>query len=618
MKIKELQISNILSFAFHQDITNAPKITFDDQLNILIGGNGSGKSTALEVINFIFKKVLLQQFTVNQESYSQQSTLTEPQRKKIITNSNNNSYSGFRLDANWDNEEEQQQIRMEVELDEIDKFNIQSLVTHREKLASIASTYSNYPLAIDENTHQNYIFDISLNKGEMNFTTRITPDNSDLGYLYLNNYNLFKELIALYNNENPADQINPLFESFTLIGGYRNYHNFNPSISLANETAEHQIQQIKSNAYGKSLNSSEAAEPSVFNLVRLRVAQSHFGMFGSNLNEAECEEKANELPFVQAINEKLGLVNLKCKIRLIDLRTWKYSFEFIDVLRKITLKDINSLSSGQKAIIHLVFEAYGRGEMQGGVVIIDEPEIHLHYQFQNEYLRIIQELNFEQRSQYILVTHSESLIYSATIHNVKRFSLDKYGSTQIKAPHLTADQRMLVKILDNTRSTYAFFAQKVMLVEGETDRYFLNAAIREISQANSHDVAVLDIGGKSNRKVWKDFFHAFGLRVFFMGDLDVAFNLLYPDEEVYKLNRRDLVDGFRSDHPGIDTEIENLYEQLIFILKQGDLEYYLDIHPKGLPSVIKFCNESLEVYLGDTSNERAVEIVFLCNKVLNG
>ena len=341
-------------------------------------------------------------------------------------------------------------------------------------------------------------------------------------------------------------------------------------------------------------------------------------MFGSNLNEAECEEKANELPFVQAINEKLGLVNLKCKIRLIDLRTWKYSFEFIDVLRKITLKDINSLSSGQKAIIHLVFEAYGRGEMQGGVVIIDEPEIHLHYQFQNEYLRIIQELNFEQRSQYILVTHSESLIYSATIHNVKRFSLDKYGSTQIKAPHLTADQRMLVKILDNTRSTYAFFAQKVMLVEGETDRYFLNAAIREISQANSHDVAVLDIGGKSNRKVWKDFFHAFGLRVFFMGDLDVAFNLLYPDEEVYKLNRRDLVDGFRSDHPGIDTEIENLYEQLIFILKQGDLEYYLDIHPKGLPSVIKFCNESLEVYLGDTSNERAVEIVFLCNKVLNG
>jgi DNA repair exonuclease SbcCD ATPase subunit len=58
MKITSLQVSNILSFRYFEDIANAPKITFDKNLSILIGQNGSGKSTALEVINFIFRRVL--------------------------------------------------------------------------------------------------------------------------------------------------------------------------------------------------------------------------------------------------------------------------------------------------------------------------------------------------------------------------------------------------------------------------------------------------------------------------------------------------------------------------------------------------------------------------------
>ena len=56
MKIDYVQISNVLSFSFYADVSNAPKIVFDDGLNILIGQNGSGKSTALEVINFILDR----------------------------------------------------------------------------------------------------------------------------------------------------------------------------------------------------------------------------------------------------------------------------------------------------------------------------------------------------------------------------------------------------------------------------------------------------------------------------------------------------------------------------------------------------------------------------------
>lgn len=197
------------------------------------------------------------------------------------------------------------------------------------------------------------------------------------------------------------------------------------------------------------------------------------------LDESECEAKANKLPFIVEINKRLKVISLECKIKLIDRRTWQYSFEFFDLRRKKTLSDINSRSAGQKAIIHLVFEAYGRGNLKGGLVIIDEPEIHLHYQFQNQYLQVIRDLNKLQKCQYVLVTHSEALINSSTINQVKRFSLNKNGHTVIKAPQLTTTQKMLIKILDNTRSTYAFFAKKVLLVEGDTDRYFYKSVISE-------------------------------------------------------------------------------------------------------------------------------------------
>ena len=309
-------------------------------------------------------------------------------------------------------------------------------------------------------------------------------------------------------------------------------------------------------------------------------------------------------------------MNLECRIRLTEQRTWDYAFEFFDTKRKRVLNDINSLSSGQKAIIHLVFEAYGRGDLKGGVVIIDEPEIHLHYQFQNEYLRVIEEIGQEQKCQYVLVTHSESLINSVTIHKAKRFALNEENNTVIKSPALDTDQRMLVKILDNTRSTYAFFAKKVILVEGEVDRYFFKALIKEIEPNLYQEVAVLDINGKPDYATWKEFFEAFGLIVYFIGDLDVAFKLFYPTEKAYKLHTQKIVDDFRRKHSNLETEIKQKYSEKMYILKDGDLELYLGIHQKGLRETIKFCHERLQNYLADDTNEKAKEIISIIKEII--
>ena len=315
------------------------------------------------------------------------------------------------------------------------------------------------------------------------------------------------------------------------------------------------------------------------------------------------------------MNQRLRVVNLKCRIRLIEKRTWQYSFEFFDLRRNKAIGDINVLSAGQKAIIHLIFEAYGRGDLKGGVVIIDEPEIHLHYQFQHEYVQVVRELNAEQRCQYILVSHSEALINSSTINNVKRFSLDDNGHTRIKNPILTTDQKHLIKILDNTRSTYAFFAKKVLLVEGDTDRYFFKAIIQTQAPKLDQEIAVLHMGGKTSYPEWSRLFESFGLTVHCIADFDYLYDRAYPREQRLKLKTPAAVATFKAGHLDWEQKINAEYANQLYILKEGDLEAYLGVK-KDLTETIEFCSTQLLAFLADDTNSRSVEIRNIMRRIM--
>jgi predicted ATPase len=616
MKIKSLKISNVLSFKYVANIALASEISFQDNLNIIIGENGAGKSTALEIINFLFKRIIFKQYNVNQDLYRQRLTLRVTDKKQILTPANNQNYKEFRLEPNWDSETQSQIIRISIKLDSIDIQNIENLKTNISKISTIGGSYTDKGFSTAYDYKTEYTFDVTLNRESGNFSVVLASGPQDFGYEYITEYNFYKELIEFYNLENPTITIPQLYESFTLISSYRNYHSFNSSISLRDQYPSQQIQQIKDQDFFKSLNANDQAEPSIFSLVRLRVAEKHFGLISDKLSEKECEEMANLLPFVISINKRLKIINLECRIKLLELRTWQYTFEFYDLRRNKTLNDINALSAGQKAITHLVFEAYGRGDLKGGVVIIDEPEIHLHYQFQNEYLQIVRELNKEQNCQYILVTHSEALINSSTISEVKRFSLDSNGYTEIKSPILTTDEKTLIKVLDNTRSTYAFFSKKVLLVEGDTDRYFFKSIITEKFPDLEQIIAVLYMGGKGGYNEWSKLFKSFGLSVYAICDLDFLINTSYPADKGKRIKSATEVADFKARNTDWETKIEEKYLDNIYILKNGDLEHYLSLSKKGLTETIDFCNNSLTTYLRDDTNLESKEIRFIIEKIM--
>jgi len=369
--------------------------------------------------------------------------------------------------------------------------------------------------------------------------------------------------------------------------------------------------------YSRSANSAENSEPSIFSLVRLRMAGKCFDLIGTKKDQQECETTANNLDFIKSINDKLKIVDLKVETKLLDYSEWNFTFSFVDAKRNRVISDINSLSAGQKAITHLIFEAYGRGDLKGGLVIIDEPEIHLHYQFQSEYLRVIEKLNSEQGCQYILVTHSESLINSETISNVVRLSLDENGCTKVNQPTITTDQKWLVKILDNKRSTHAFFGSKILLVEGDTDRYFFRTLLGEIEEKLKkglvQDITILDINDKKKDAEWRNLFDAFGLKTSFITDLDYAWKF-YPTETATKINTPQLTSQFLTNHPDVITKIEAEHPNGTYILKEGDLEIYLGVQ-KDLVNVINFCQDKLKTYLANGADTKVQELKNIMSSV---
>ncbi len=203
-----------------------------------------------------------------------------------------------------------------------------------------------------------------------------------------------------------------------------------------------------------------------------------------------------------------------------------------------------------------------------------------------------------------------------------------------------------------TRSTYAFFARKVVLVEGDSDRYFFRSVFQHLKPELTQEIAILDIGGKGNWEKWKTFFSEFGLESYYIGDFDNVFTLvnsgatspiipaiqksstedtlrqsnfdkmdiaqkgilkrhyeaLIADDNFltipqflrwrplvehvrshYKLDSKDVVRVIKAAVPTIQNQIEALYADNIFILKSGKLEDYMGTQSKALDETIKFC-----------------------------
>ena len=152
----------------------------------------------------------------------------------------------------------------------------------------------------------------------------------------------------------------------------------------------------------------------------------------------------------------------------------------LDVLRNLqlllehasTTLPIEAQSSGLTQLTLFAFSLLAINQRPGSILLVDEPELSLHPQPQKALLRALQQLP----NQCLLASHSASLLDRADARYLVRLYRDGGKVKAARASKLTAPEAARLARFTTSENAEAFFARAVILVEGQSDKYALQAA----------------------------------------------------------------------------------------------------------------------------------------------
>ena len=161
--------------------------------------------------------------------------------------------------------------------------------------------------------------------------------------------------------------------------------------------------------------------------------------------------------------------------------------------------DIDSMSSGEKGLI-LTYLLIGRSLADGGIILIDEPELHLNPAvcklllpfLVDEYLR-------PKNCQAIICSHSPEILGVAFDH--VDCALHHLQSPTVISPILAEDKEEVFDALRRlgTSASDALFASGSIFVEGEHDMEILDAGFAKM--LNRYNVTQLEGRGNVEREI---------------------------------------------------------------------------------------------------------------------
>lgn len=148
---------------------------------------------------------------------------------------------------------------------------------------------------------------------------------------------------------------------------------------------------------------------------------------------------------------------------------------------------------------------YGSNAKVFPVLVIEEPEAHLHPSMQYKFLKFLKENKKNKVRQVFVTTHSTHITSAVTLDEIICLSVTD-GNLHIGYPGMVFDdneagiasKKYVERFLDATKSNM-LFAQKVILVEGITEQILMPVIAKRVNpakQLEDHQVEVINIGGR--------------------------------------------------------------------------------------------------------------------------
>lgn len=164
----------------------------------------------------------------------------------------------------------------------------------------------------------------------------------------------------------------------------------------------------------------------------------------------------------------------------------------------LSLRGLGRLGLGSDNLLFIACELLLLAQQGVGsrLLMVEEPEAHLHPQRQVQLMKYVQEHATAQGLQVLVTTHSPNLASAIRLDNLvilrrgRAFPLAR-GQTNLDE----SDYRFLERFLDVTKANL-FFARGVVIVEGDAENILLPTLAKLIDRDfTEHGVSIVNVGG---------------------------------------------------------------------------------------------------------------------------
>ncbi|WP_238067154.1 AAA family ATPase [Pseudomonas shirazica] len=623
MKLIKVEMENVRSFIDEQSLS------LDGSISIIIGPNGGGKTNLLDTIVISIKKYLQSNYYFNLNP--------SPENPKRHIATHNDALTNMVLEKHSHATQKPQKINITVEVTASDIKNMKLMQDDFADFDAEFEDFVGYEWGLlktwdSEALEVGKTFTYTIMNGSIQ-----TPDTKEARdyYDFLHNF----DNINFVRSKNKLERLS---SPVLYLPVNRSNGGLISSVSLAGyDDIQHKRQA--DGAYSRN-------PTSLISLAVNRLAASYRIM--QEDNNVGVDERFYAQPSLRQLRETLEMLGYTWKLECTNPLNNQYEL----VLTKQGVSfNATAASSGERELLNYVFSIYVL-DIRDALVVVDEPELHLHPRWQKILLSLFERLSSETGNQFLLATHSPAFVSPESIQYISRvYSKEQKSHIERLNKASLPNTKLLFNIVNSQNNEKIFFADKVVLVEGISDRIVFSELLKNSHKDTGKVIEVVSVGGKSFFKPYERLLKACKIDYSLIADLDYIEQIGSSKlKKLFRTNssaiKSDIVDNVKSmdgdalvsaideafdtnnwdeaselwqyiksrrrtlipelDHQQkaeLNEEISAFRQQKIYVLKQGAIEQYLpsSFSKKNLEGLIELVSEGklLETFLVELRGE---------------
>jgi predicted ATPase len=513
MRLHRVAVQNIRSFLDRQELeTNGP-------ISIIVGPNGGGKTNLLDAVVVILRRYMFS--SVYQEHVP---TTDEPNRWRFAQNDQLNQMT---LERHMNAPKEMPQL-VEVEI-EVTPSDIESMTKLKKDAPRLIGASGK--VFLNANLYRPEDWNIENITPGTRLIYRwdggaITSDGTPAHRDFLSFLQIFEMDSFLRSELHEASLQIPMI----YLGINRSSSSFQSRVSLA---GYNYTDLKRSNDASFSRNGTNIVQIAIGELAdKFRRMQES--------DNTQARQAFLDDPDNVELRSALALLGYSWNLETINYRNNEYD---VGLTKQNTKFMAGFASSGEKELLTYVFAIYAL-KVRDALIVVDEPELHLHPRWQKSLLQMFERLSASTGNQFLLATHSAVFISPSSIQYVSRVYSDSQQSRIVRLNQSDLpNSKHFFNVVNSQNNEKLFFADTVVLVEGMHDRMMFEKLLERRAKAAlpKLTVEVISVGGKGLFPAYLKLLAACKINALIVADLDYIEQIGTDDlRSLFQVNEQEI------------------------------------------------------------------------------